>query len=134
MQIFLGDVKQIMDKQTELYKYIDQVKNKKFALGEFDCCTFSNEAIKSMTNKNYMDDIADYTNSKSALRVIKKYGSLEKALTKKFGLPRENILFAQRGDIVLFEHESFKKTGLLKQAVGICVGVRIVCCSLKGVI
>ena len=124
-----------MDKVDKLFNYLRSVNSKEFQLGTFDCFKFTNDAVIAMTGKDYMVDITEYNDYKSAIRILKKFGSVEKAVTAKLGKPNKNLLFAQRGDVVMFEHESIPNNeGYLKQAIGICGGLNIYCCTKKGVV
>ena len=125
----------IVDKFDKLFSYLQSVDSKEFKLGKFDCFKFANDAVIAMTGKDYMVDITEYKDYKSAIRIVKKFGSVEKAVTAKLGKPMTNLLFAQRGDVVMFEHESIpSEQSYLKQAIGICGGLNIYCCTTKGVV
>ena len=124
-----------MDKFDKLFNYLRSVNSKEFKLGKFDCFKFTNDAVIAMTGKDYMVDITEYKDYKSAIRILKKFGSVEKAVTSKLGKPISNLLLAQRGDVVMFEHESIpREQSYLKQALGICGGLNIYCCTKKGLV
>ena len=55
-----------------------------------DCCQFVGDCLESITGNNPMNGFA-YKNKREAYRIIKSYGSLEKAITATLGEPYDGI-------------------------------------------
>ena len=58
----------------DLFIYLEENKDKPFKWGSWDCCRFSNGAIKAMTGKTMIPSEVKWTSKVSALKAIKKYG------------------------------------------------------------
>lgn len=111
-----------------LFNYFQEVENKPFKWGSWDCCRFSNGAIKAMTGKTMIPSEVKWTSKVSALKAIKKYGgnlikSIEKACKNK-GLKEINPAYMTAGDLVVYDGTDIN--------VGICDGVNIVCVTDDG--
>ena len=112
----------------DLFEYLEANKDKEFKWGAWDCCRFSNGAIKAMTGKTMIPSEVKWTSKISALKAIKKYGgsltkSIEKACKNK-GLEEIKTAFITAGDLVVYDGSDIN--------VGICDGVNIVCVTDDG--
>jgi len=102
-------------------------KKTPFQWGEWDCCLFSDSAIKAMTGENLIPDELIWEDEPSARQAIKGYGrtlgkSIEKAAMAK-GLVR--VKEAQKGDLVVI-----KENG--SEVAGISYGANVLCPSDNG--
>jgi hypothetical protein len=82
----------------------------RFEWGKFDCCTFAADVVQAITGCDRMADLrGTYACLRSALRVLEAEGGLRAAVTRRLGepLPEHEILFAQRGDVVLHNVEGY---------------------------
>lgn len=112
----------------DLFIYLEENKDKQFKWGTWDCCRFSNGAIKAMTGKTMIPKGIRWTSKVSALKAIKKYGgslvkSIEKACKNK-GLTNIKPAFITAGDLVVYDGSDIN--------VGICDGMNIVCVTDDG--
>lgn len=109
---------------------IKEYRNKTFSYGKSDCCLFSADVIKAITNVDVMADIrGKYTTEIEAQKKIKIAGGLEQLLVniaKKYELSNIEINKAKRGDLIFFDYED-------EQFVGICIGEKIISMSKIGV-
>jgi hypothetical protein len=87
------------DWQLRFAALIEQHQATPFAWGVFDCATFAADVVKAVTGRDiYADLEIAYADEKSALRWLKKNGSLRELAAKHVG---EEVAqaFAQIGDI-----------------------------------
>jgi hypothetical protein len=102
----------------------DYLKNiGSFQWGKNDCCMFSVNAVKAMTNIDY-GKTYKYTTELGAAKILAKAGGVEAIASKWLGKPKSS-LFAKRGDVVSFE--SGKAI-----ALGICIGGKIAAMKQDG--
>ncbi len=108
---------------------IDMARAKPFVWGVHDCPTFAFETRMILTGG---EDIAAlwrgrYTTALGGERVMRRLGwaSLEEMGRALLGEPRQSVLLAQRGDIVLAD------TGL---GFGICTGASAVGMAHEGLV
>ena len=103
-------MKKKQDWQILLNDFIEQNKDKDFAWGSWDCCIFSNAAIKAMTGKNVIPKTLKWKDEESAKVAIKDYGKdLKGALTKackKAGLEEIGTAYMTAGDLILYKEET----------------------------
>lgn len=100
------------DWQTLSHKHILSSRSKPFAWGTNDCCTSVCSHIEAITGVDvYKEFRGTYDDAKSALVFIHKItggSTVEDAadyITKEFAIPElKSPLFAQRGDVVLYDH------------------------------
>jgi len=85
------------DWPEKLNEYILSQQGKEFALGHFDCCSFSFGAAQAMTGDNLLPE---YSGAKQALKMLKEKPLIER-LREIF--PEVHPAKAQRGDIGYFE-------------------------------
>lgn len=89
-----------------------------FAWGDNDCACFAAAAVEAMTGENPMPRLR-YRTEMGAARAIKRGGGLAALVGEALsGCGEIPPRMAQRGDVVLFEHEG-------EAVVGICVGRHI---------
>lgn len=96
-----------------LHEYIEATVNTAFAWGQHDCCLFVADAVRVMSDVDLAADYrGHYTTSTGARRIIKAVTggtAVEDVIDHaalQFGLAElRSVLFAQRGDIVLFDSE-----------------------------
>lgn len=100
-------------------------KPRKFAWGIEDCCLFSANIIKSITNidiaKKYR---GKYKTKIGAFRLIKRFGynNLIECIDteiKKHGFERVNINMAQKGDVVTKKIDNDEIVGIMLDDVGV---------------
>jgi len=118
--------------KKNIFTLIEPYKNKGFKWGEHDCVIFSGNVASELSGVELTiisESLGEYDSPKTALRRLKHYG-IEK-LEDLFDQYFERILplKAQRGDIVLCEHE-----GLWNKAFAVVLGVHAVTTSEKGLV
>ena len=115
-------MKKETDWSIKLISFIDEVRRKPFKWGEWDCCAFSDGAIKAMTGEHLIPKSLKWKNKKTAVEAIRKYGgtivdAIEKA-AKANKLQPMPTSFITTGDLVVFKRDN-------KNMVGICDGYYI---------
>jgi hypothetical protein len=120
-----------MKKQSDwddaLHQFLVRHKKTPFEWGKWDCCLFSDAAIKAMTGERLIPITLNWLDEPSAKEAIKNYGgtlgkSIEKAATAKGLLKVEE---AQKGDLVVI-----KENG--SEVAGISYGDNVLCPSDNG--
>jgi hypothetical protein len=98
------------DWQKLLNEFLAEHKDKDFAWGEWDCCIFSNAALKAICGEDVIPKELKWTDEKSAQKAIKTYGkTLKGALTKACkaaGMKEINVNYATAGDLICYKEES----------------------------
>lgn len=122
-------MKKKTDWNIQLQAVLDQHHDKPFDWGSWDCCKFADACIKAMTGESLIPKTLKWTDEKSAMEAIKKYGkdlngSIAKAAKAK-GLSAIALSYMQRGDLVVIKQES--------QLVGIFDGFKVLGPSETGV-
>jgi hypothetical protein len=111
-----------------LYAQINDFNSKTFEWGTHDCCTFAAGCVLAVTGVDKMASYrGGYSTKQGATKKLNRAGGMEAALTKELGEPLQNILLAQRGDVVCF-------TSTLGDTAGICIGSQIAAAGLEGVV
>lgn len=94
-----------------------------FAWGTNDCIMFASEAIAAITGH---DPAAEwrgrYRSALGAARIFRPwggFGEMVAAIAEASGYHGQNVLMAQRGDLMLLPTTA---TGLLWPAAGVCLG------------
>ena len=99
-----------VDWVTKLMDFIQEVKNKPFEWGKWDCCIFADEALYRISGKRVIpDEIKGWETEEEAQKTIKAYGktlgnSLNKA-AKKAGMKEIDLPYLSTGDLVLMKTE-----------------------------
>ena len=121
-------MKKKADWQSLFFAYIEEVYNKPFEWGKWDCCMFSDACIKTMTGKALIPKDLKWKDEPSAMKAIKDYGgTLGKAIDKAAKaqkLKRIKPGFLQSGDLVIWKEET--------EMCGIYNGNAILCPSEDG--
>lgn len=108
-------MKRLNDWPERLNNYFDSVAKKPFQWGENDCCTFARGAVQAITGHVIKADAFDSYRCRSTAALLLKDIGLKERVTAALGEPIEPT-FAQRGDIVMYEHEAHGP------ALGVCAG------------
>jgi len=123
-------VRKQTDWSIKLFAFIDEVRHKPFKWGEWDCCLFSDAAIKAMTGENITPKTLKWKDKKTAIEAIRKYGgsvveSIERAAKAK-KLQRIPPSFITTGDLAVFTRDG-------KDLVGISDGYHILAPGDEGI-
>jgi hypothetical protein len=116
-------MKKLGNWEQNLADFLDDNANKSFEWGKWDCCKFSDSAIKAMTGKTVIPKSLKWNNEKEAKKAIKSYGgsTLLKAMIKACKakkLKEVDLSYVRKGDLVVYKEQS--------QLVGISIGSNIV--------
>ncbi len=85
---------------------IDDARNLPFVWGENDCCLFAAHCVEIITGIDLAGDYRSYETKADALRLLKKYGGVARiaeVIAKEYSIPEVPALYAQRGDVCLFD-------------------------------
>jgi hypothetical protein len=101
-----------------LADYLEEMREREFAFGTFDCALFAADWVKRCTGVDYAEQLRGYSSPLEAYRIVSSFGSLEAMVSKL--LEREPIApaFAMRGDIVIASLDTDE--GESRDAIGIC--------------
>ncbi len=102
-------------------KYLYEHENDKFVWGKNDCCLFTANLLKEISNIDYAVNYRNkYRSKKEAYILLKKNGfnNIRDMLIDKFGDPI-NGLEARSSDIVIVSTDN-------KKSLGMCIGNSIV--------
>lgn len=80
---------------------IDQWQRLPFTYGKTDCCQFVGALVNAHHGHNPMEKFPFYGDVRQALQAIRRYGSLENAVTATIGVPRSSVRDSQDGDVLL---------------------------------
>lgn len=114
----------------KLNKFFESVHDDKFQWGKHDCCLFVCRAVFIMTGVDLARGFRGYKSEFSAQKLLKQRGGLERiceTVTEKHGMKEVPVLFARRGDVLLFESEQGMMLGIVNMN-----GQEIVSVSLDG--
>ncbi len=101
------------DKYKKLNEYVLNNAYKNFKWGEWDCCLFVVDYLEAITGKDYaLLFRGKYDTKEGAYESLKKQGfaNIEELCDEYLEI--KPLKFAQRGDVVLFEHGEDKCLGL----------------------
>lgn len=97
-----------MGQENQLIDYIKQQRDKRFAIGQHDCLTFTNGAWRSMHGHGYADDVigeyADLGPKQFNLFMVNKFGSpslldaISSRLSPAGKYPKKGSLVAMKTD------------------------------------
>ena len=115
--------------EQRFHHFLVENRNRPFVWGEWDCCIFTNAAVKEITGQDLIPSELSWTDEESAIKAIEGYGrtlgmSVAKA-AKAAGLTTVDSCKAQKGDVVVV-----KENG--GQVAGICDGHAVLCPSDDG--
>jgi len=103
-------MKKKADWQTLLTDFLLDHQDTPFEWGKWDCCIFSNAALKAISGKNVIPKELKWKDEATAMKAIKDYGkTLNGALTKACkasGMEVIGISYATAGDLILYKEES----------------------------
>jgi hypothetical protein len=94
--------------EHRLAEFIASRQQLPFAWGQHDCCLFACDAVLTMTGVDLASDFrGKYHSAHGAARMLKSYGGTVELLAEAIAEQHEiwelqPVLFAQRGDVVLF--------------------------------
>lgn len=114
-------IKRINHWEKSLHEFIDLRAGTPFVFGRNDCCLFSCDAIKAITGTDIAAEFrGKYTTQLGALKAIKEItggSTVENVadyVTQQFEMKElPTVLFAQRGDVVLFDGEEGPALGIV---------------------
>jgi hypothetical protein len=111
----------VQDWPEQLAAWVVEHRARPHAWGEWDCARAANDCVARITGG--ADRLAglEWSDLRSALRLLEREGGLEAAVTARMGEP---ILatFAQRGDVVLIDITRVPPEHATVGALGICLG------------
>lgn len=122
-------MKKLAGWEQRFHEFLISNRRRPFAWGEWDCCIFTNAAVKSITGENLIPSELQWKDEESAMQAIEKYGktltrSVAKA-AKAAGLTTVHPADVQKGDVVII-----KEMG--GRVAGICDGHAVLCPSDDG--
>lgn len=89
------------DWPAKLAEQIEGARRRPFCYGEHDCFMFAANVVLAMTGDDPARDLRGvYSDERSALITIARYGSLQMVAVACFGAPSDAIC-ARRGDVVM---------------------------------
>ena len=97
---------------------VQRHRHRPFKWGRFDCATFAALAIKAMTGENALQDFK-WKSKEEAIALLRKHGGLVAMIDQR--LERVDVPYAQRGDIVLVEHEG-GEGNMRSRWMAVCTG------------
>jgi hypothetical protein len=122
-------MKKLSDWEARFHQFLVANRRKPFAWGEWDCCIFTNAAVREMTGEDLIPDELHWTDQVTAMQAIERYGktlgmSVQKAALAA-GLETIDPTNVTKGDVVVVKEEG-------GQVAGICDGFAILCPSDEG--
>jgi hypothetical protein len=84
-----------------LSDYLEEMREREFAFGTFDCALFGADWVKRCTGIDYAEKLRGYSSPLEAYRIVKSFGSMEAMITSLVGREPIAPAFAMRGDIVI---------------------------------
>ena len=110
-----------------MYDTIDAIQGEPFAWGKNDCCLFSARVVDTMCDTDFADQMRqEYQDERTAMLYIASFGSIKAALEYWLGKP-QSLIYAQRGDVMLFDNDG-------RDTVGIFVGDGIISTGETGLV
>ena len=92
------------DWPLRLNAWLDSVRERTFAWGEFDCALGAADAVFAMTGVDYAVEFREaYFSKRNAAKLLAQRGGLEALVTHALGAPLDSPKLAQRGDVVLVD-------------------------------
>ena len=117
-------MKKLPEWEGKFHSFLIKNKKKDFKWGEWDCCIFTNAAVKEITGEDLIPRELNWDDEETAKKVIKSYGktlgkSVQKAAKEK-GLKEINPVDIKKGDVAIVKEDG-------SQVAGICDGHSILC-------
>jgi hypothetical protein len=114
-------LKRINHWDKALHDFVDSRAGKPFAWGSNDCALFVCDAVQALTETDIASEFRDkYTTQLGAVKLIREVtGSttvedVAAHVTQQFEMKElPSVLFAQRGDVVLFDGEEGPALGIV---------------------
>ena len=117
------------DWPLRLNAWLDSVRDRAFAWGQFDCALGAADAVFAMTGVDYAVEFREaYFSKRNAVRLLAERGGLEALVTQALGAPLDGPKLAQRGDVVLVD------SGGEGPALAVVIGASAVAPSPAGVV
>ena len=122
-------MKKLSDWEARFHRFLVANRRKPFVWGQWDCCIFTNAAVKEITGEDLIPEELRWTDEQTAMQAIEKYGktlgnSVYKAAMAA-GLKMIAPTDARKGDVCVVKEEG-------KQVAGICDGFAVLCPSDGG--
>ena len=101
------------DWPVRLHRYIESIKDSKFAYGAHDCGLLAAGCIEVMTGEDFASELRGYTSAREAMEAVKRVcGSasirkLGEHIAAKYNLREVPVLMAQRGDLAIVKNRRF---------------------------
>lgn len=115
----MGSLKRLDNWPEALAEQVALAASCAYVLGEHDCLRFSCACIEAVTGENFWPQFAGYKNKVGAYRTIQSIApTLKEAVSKVLGTEPQGVLFARRGDLMLFMDAS-------GEHLGVCIGTRV---------
>jgi len=122
-------MKKINNWEEAFHQFLTDNRDRPFKWGEWDCVSFANAAIKSITGEDVIPKALQWHDEESANIAIKEYAGTLTRCVKKAALQKGFIWRqpeeAQKGDIAIIKENT-------NRMVGICDGYAVVCPSDEG--
>ena len=102
--------------ETRLAHLEMQARERPFAWGEHDCCTWAADAIRCMTGADPLGGLRGAWRSEDeAMGLLASLGGLHAAVRARLGAPLGCVALARRGDVVMV-------TAGKGKALAVCMG------------
>jgi len=103
--------------ENRLNEYFEKMRLVPFKRGKHDCALFAGHCVDVMTGANTTGEFLEtpYKTKREAFELLKSlgYDGLTSLATKKLGEPLPAPGYAQRGDVVLIEHDDQEALGVV---------------------
>lgn len=99
--------------------FVREALARPFSWTHHNCCTFCAGFVHAYTGVDHLGGEASVSGVRSAIRAVRRYGSLTEAVSAKLGAPKDPRLAAY-GDIVLFTG-----TRGVGDSIGVCAGTKV---------
>ena len=93
-------MKRYIDWQVRLLALTESREEVPFEWGKYDCCLFAADVVREITGVDYAEPFrGKYTAEEGAKALLEEKGGLVEYIDSV--LPRKDVNFVQRGDVVL---------------------------------
>ena len=122
----MSDLTRHQDWPEQLAAQVAAAQCKPYAIGVHDCLRFSCQCIAAMTGVDFWPHFAGYTTRREAIEVLARHGqTLQAAAAKVLGVQPGPVLYARRGDLVVY-HDKYG------EHLGVCTGSQVAVLGHKG--